>query len=101
MGELEKIEKFEKKAPVWGLTAVGAAFGLWGGVPGVAIGAAVGGVLDLLRYEYRRRWSGWHPLGESHLRAVRRAAPRVPDEVIQRNAALAGGSIPQAGSDMP
>lgn len=81
------------KAPIWGVTAAGAVVGLWGGPAGVLIGAGIGGVIDLLRYEYARRWHGWHPLEEHHLRGVRRAAPGVPDAVIQQKAAEAGALI--------
>jgi hypothetical protein len=88
------------KAPVWGATAAGAAFGLWGGPLGVAIGAATGGVVDILRHEYHRRWAGWHPLSEHHMRGVRRGAPGAQDDVLQRQAAVAGAAPPKAAIDL-
>jgi hypothetical protein len=88
------------KAPVWGLTAAGAALGLMGGPLGVVVGAAAGGALDYLRHTHRLNWKSWHPLEEIHLRAVRLVAPRVPDAVIQHKATVAGNDPPQEALEL-
>lgn len=86
------------KAPIWGMTAAGAAIGLAWGPIGIAAGAFIGGSLDWLRHNYRLNWHAWHPLSEWHLRSVRAAVPHLPDEVIQNKAAIAGSSPPAAAT---